>query len=79
METFSGWLLDREVVLVLICLMRIVGRIVVVGHSIGWRLEHARMVERSSTRISSRHEPQLVHPLLLASFILEPDLDNSHT
>ena len=45
------------------------------GHCIGRRREHAG---HGSSEPSGHGEPQLVHPLLFTSLVLEPDLDHSH-
>ena len=59
-------------------MMRIVSLVVVVRDSVGRK--HARMMKWSTTRriLRRSHEPQLVHPLLLAPLVLEPHLDHSH-
>ena len=48
----------------------------VVGDGVGWcAAEHG--VHHTALEPAS-HEPELVHPLLLAALVLEPDLDDPH-
>lgn len=78
MKAFSLW--HGEVVrLLLVTLMREVSWVVVVGNSVGRRRIDARMMKRSSSGRKPRHKPQLMHPLLLASLVLEPHLYYPHT
>ena len=53
----------------------------VAGVVVAWPREHGGHMEAGpgvEAAPGARHEPQLVHPLLLAPLVLEPDLDHPH-
>ena len=67
----------HEVLLVLVS-REVAGAGVVVAHGTGRGSIQTRVMEAAPRIPGPGHEPELVHPLLFAPLVLEPDLDDPH-